>query len=196
VENNKEVQTKEMDTATDSAAIVVGDVLAECEPACITILEKAGVSGEKAIASVDARKTSLGFSGAGWFVFPSKFWYSFLIQAVLGVLPRKLDATFEVTLDDLCPDNLLTVSKIAAKLLQTTDLHEQVLQVFLMDPDEFEKFEQEPIILGSGYKEEEGVSDEYIELVWGTLIKIVLRAHRYSTLYTYLIVGCLIVCVG
>ena len=62
--------------------------------------------------------------------------------------------------------------------------YKQVLQVFLMDPDEFETFEQEPIILGSGYKEREGVSDEYIELVWGTLINILQRAHRYSALHT------------
>ena len=50
------------------------------------------------------------------------FQLSVLSHTVLGVLPRKLDATFEVTLEDLCPDNLLTVSGINATLIHATDL--------------------------------------------------------------------------
>lgn len=56
----------------------------------------------------------------------------------------------------------------------------QVLQVFTMTPDEFEAYEKEPIMLGSEYKSEEGVDDDYFELVWGTLVKIVMRTHRFG----------------
>lgn len=51
--------------ADESANVVVGDVLAECVPACLLVLAKSAVDGETATEAVAARKTTLGFSGAG-----------------------------------------------------------------------------------------------------------------------------------
>ena len=126
----------------DVALITVGAVLAECEPACRAILATGGVEGSAADDAIGSRKSTLGFAGA-------------------GVLPRKAEATFAVTTDDMCPDSLLTV-----------------VQVFLMPSEEFEEYAKDARLLGADYKREEGgVDAEYHAQVYETLIKVIMRAH-------------------